>query len=219
MNKIIMNNNIENVIINNFDANLEIKKDTHITIFNNEINILSIKVLPSVKAVVNDFRIINNSKTNINIVVLDKAEVIYNHAFINYSKYDLDIKLDMSGNNGYTRINIHGITDGGNTRVNVDGIIGKNNFNNEFLEHIRLVNINDGKAICVPNILIANSKVAANHEATVGKLSDNELEYLMSKGIGLKSANKLILDGFIINAIKNKELVVKIKEILNTREV
>jgi len=215
MNKIIMNNNIDNVIINHLETNLEINQDSEIIIFNQEIEDLKIKVMSDTKVVVNDFRVLNTEKTNINIVTCDNSHITYNHAFINNQNYDLDIKLDMAGNNGYVLINVHGITDGGKTRVNVDGIIGKTNYDNEFLEHIRLVNINGGIATCIPNILIANSKVVANHEATTGKLNENELEYLMSKGITRKLAEKLILDGFIVNAITNKELVVKIKEILN----
>jgi len=215
MNKISMNNNVHKIIIDKHDVNLEIKKDTEIIIFNNQIKSLNFKIMPNVKLLVNDFRIIKEEQTKINISLFDNSAVTYNHAFINHGLYELDIKLDMAGNDSNLLLNIHGLTDNGQTNINIDGVIGKTNFNNKFLEKVRLININQGKAKCVPNILIANSKVVANHEVTMGKISEFELEYLMSKGISLKLAKTLILNGFLINAINNKELIIKTKEILN----
>ena len=216
MNKITMNNNImkqKNIVQEKVD--LVITSDTKITIFNNEISNLNLKVMPNTKLIVNDFRIIKKEKTKIKITAEDNAHITYNHAFINQGDYDLDIKLDMVGNNSYLLLNVHGITDAGNTNINIDGKIGKTNLNNEFLEKVHLININQGKAKCVPNILIANKEVVANHEVSIGKLNDNELEYLMSKGITKGSAKKLILNGFLIDIINDKKLKIKIKEILN----
>ena len=41
------------------------------------------------------------------------------------------------------------------------------------------------------------------------KINENELNYLMSKGIEFKSARKLILNGFIINIFESTDLITK----------
>lgn len=49
----------------------------------------------------------------------------------------------------------------------------------------------------VPDIQINNNDVTIAHEATVGKLSEEDLFYLMSRGISLDEARAMIVNGFI----------------------
>ena len=212
MNKILKNNN-QKIIIDNLDVNLELNGEETITIFNTELHNLNLKIKKNAKITVNDFRIIQNSNTEVNIEVAEAGEIIYNHAFVNHESYNLNIKMAFQANNGIAKVNINGINDGGIAKINIDGIIEKTKFNNEFLENINLININAGKGTCIPNILIANSRVIANHQVAIGKINSNELEYLMSKGITKESAQKLILNGFLIKTFKDKDLIIKIKEL------
>jgi Fe-S cluster assembly protein SufB len=48
-----------------------------------------------------------------------------------------------------------------------------------------------------PNIEIDESNVDVGHEATVGKISDDQLYYLMSRGLDEEEAMKMIVSGFI----------------------
>ena len=49
----------------------------------------------------------------------------------------------------------------------------------------------------LPILLIDEYDVHANHGAAIGKMSDDELFYLMSRGLSNKEAFKLILSGII----------------------
>ena len=48
--------------------------------------------------------------------------------------------------------------------------------------------------------LIDNYDVDSNHAAYIGKFRDEELFYLMSRGISRDVANRLLLNGFLINS-------------------
>ncbi len=49
----------------------------------------------------------------------------------------------------------------------------------------------------IPDIQIRNNDVTIAHEATVGRLSDEDLFYLQSRGIALEEARAMIVNGFI----------------------
>ncbi len=49
----------------------------------------------------------------------------------------------------------------------------------------------------IPDIQIRNNDVTIAHEATVGKLSEEDMFYLMSRGIGEDEARAMIVNGFI----------------------
>jgi len=48
-----------------------------------------------------------------------------------------------------------------------------------------------------PNIQINESNVDIGHEATVGKISDDQIFYLMSRGLNEEEAKKMVVSGFI----------------------
>ena len=49
----------------------------------------------------------------------------------------------------------------------------------------------------IPDIQIRNNDVTIAHEATVGKLSEEDLFYLQTRGIPLDEARAMIVNGFI----------------------
>lgn len=62
----------------------------------------------------------------------------------------------------------------------------------------------DDKSIAdtIPAMDIAENDVSANHEASVGKISEEQLFYCMSRGIGKDEATGMIINGFIEPIIK-----------------
>lgn len=58
----------------------------------------------------------------------------------------------------------------------------------------------------IPDIQIRNNDVTIAHEATVGKLSDEDLFYLESRGISLDAARAMIVNGFIEPIVRNLPL-------------
>jgi len=53
------------------------------------------------------------------------------------------------------------------------------------------------KAASFPSLDVDNQDVSVSHEATVGKISEEQLFYLQSRGINQKEATNLIVSGFI----------------------
>jgi len=53
------------------------------------------------------------------------------------------------------------------------------------------------KSNTIPYIQVANNKSDVGHEATVGKIGDNEIFYLMSRGLSREEAIQMIVSGFI----------------------
>ncbi|MBI5412922.1 Fe-S cluster assembly protein SufB [Candidatus Peregrinibacteria bacterium] len=58
----------------------------------------------------------------------------------------------------------------------------------------------------IPAMDIAENDVSANHEASVGKISEDQLFYCMSRGIGKDEATGMIINGFIEPIIKEMPL-------------
>jgi len=53
---------------------------------------------------------------------------------------------------------------------------------------------------------IFNSQVTIQHEATVSKIGDDQLFYLMSRGITEENARKMIVNGFIDDLVRKLPL-------------
>ena len=53
---------------------------------------------------------------------------------------------------------------------------------------------------------VQESKVAVAHEATVGKISQEQIFYLMSRGISEETATNMIVSGFIEPIVKELPL-------------
>lgn len=54
----------------------------------------------------------------------------------------------------------------------------------------------------VPNLEIEENDVKAGHAATVGKVNETELFYLMSRGLSQQTATNLIVEGFLQSMFK-----------------
>lgn len=72
------------------------------------------------------------------------------------------------------------------------------------------------EAVCEgqPELEILNSDVKASHAAAIGKLSEDQLFYMETRGIDQTTAKKMILKGFfatLITQINDKDLKTKIQ--------
>ncbi|HLT00183.1 MAG TPA: SufD family Fe-S cluster assembly protein, partial [Acholeplasma sp.] len=80
---------------------------------------------------------------------------------------------------------------------------------------------NDAAQIDVNPILIIDEfDVKAGHAATVGKLEEEVLYYLRSRGLSLADAQKLIINGYlhpVIEEIDDEQIKNQVIEIVNER--
>ncbi len=77
----------------------------------------------------------------------------------------------------------------------------------------------DSKITSLPILLIDEYDVEANHGASIGKMSDDDLFYLMSRGLNKTEAFLLMLEGIInpfIQVIENEDLKRKVLDNIST---
>ncbi len=71
-----------------------------------------------------------------------------------------------------------------------------------------------------PILLIDEFDVKAGHGATIGKIEEDVLFYLMSRGLSLEEAEKLVINGFlapIIDEIKDETLRERFVSVINSK--
>lgn len=220
MNKIIIDNIIydDNIInIENEIKKIVVNKDVTINIFNISLKNLQIEVKDNAKLLVNYFRETLKDESKITINTDDNASCVFNHSFINKSEYKLTITTSFAKNDSLIRVNVHGINDGGYSEIIEDGYVLPNKNNNRLDESIKIINLNNGRSVSMPNMFIDNYLVSANHNNTVSKINEEELFYFESKAITRENAKTLICNGFINSIIDDFDLRIKILEFLNTR--
>ncbi len=77
---------------------------------------------------------------------------------------------------------------------------GAKNTNAWLAAHILLLS-QQARGRAVPNLEIAENEVSAGHAATVGKIDEIELFYLMSRGLSKEASTRLIVQGFLESLI------------------
>lgn len=82
------------------------------------------------------------------------------------------------------------------------------------LSHHTLLLSPDAKVKTVPSLEIEADDVKAGHSATIGRIDDEMLFYLKSRGIGEKEAKALLVQGFIKEGLEKLEDE-KIRQILD----
>ena len=77
----------------------------------------------------------------------------------------------------------------------------------------RIINETKNNCIIKPNLFIDENDVIANHSALIGTFKEDEVFYLMSRGIEKKEAQNLLIKGFLLkNITHHKEFL---KDIIN----
>lgn len=65
---------------------------------------------------------------------------------------------------------------------------------------------NESKVLTFPSMDVHEKDIQASHEATVGKIGEEQLFYLMSRGLSEEEATKMIVSGFMEPVIKELPL-------------
>ena len=84
-----------------------------------------------------------------------------------------------------------------------------------YLSHDTLMLSPDAKTITIPCLEIEADDVTAGHAATVGRVDEELLFYLQSRGIGKSQAQEMLIRGFLqgdLNKINDEEIRQKVSE-------
>jgi Fe-S cluster assembly protein SufD len=91
-----------------------------------------------------------------------------------------------------------------NAQVSIDGLVtiasGAKKSKAWLAAHLLLLS-NKAKGRAVPSLEILENDIKAGHATTVGKIDEEALFYLMSRGLPRKRAKQLIVEGFLQDMI------------------
>ena len=142
----------------------------------------------------------SSSTVDVNMVT-EGVTLYYYYNTINYKNNSFSIKVNHLKDNTHSELFNHGVNVGNNKLdFFVEGIVPKESEKCICNQDNQIINMGDGKSTICPNLLIDNYDVDSNHSAYIGKFSEDKLFYLMSRGISFDEANRLLLNGFLINS-------------------
>lgn len=110
-----------------------------------------------------------------------------------------DIEIIHAAPHTKSRTNIKGVVDGDGQAI-VNGtikVLPEAKGTEAFLEERILLVSPGAKAEAIPNLEIETDEVKCSHAATVGKIDEEEIFYLQSRGIPVNQAKNMIVDGFL----------------------
>ena len=150
-----------------------------------------------------------NCIKELDIINLNGINSKINYLFKTISKDDQNYTMVVYHNNKNTESNIINNSvniNEGTTNFNVTSVVYNGITNCVLNQTNKIINLNDKECKINPNLLIEENDVVANHSAIIGKFSEEEIFYLMSRGISKKEATNLLIKGFLINGIENKKI-------------
>lgn len=233
---LIINENKEYLIPSDIDLNILVKKDINASIIeknnknrnikielenNSNLNYISIDLSDS-----SNKEIKLNSNSNVNMITSNfnggnkKLDVYLNEEGSNYNLKSIIMMKDESDNeiinvyhnNKNTTSLIENYITSNKANINVDviGKIKKGMSNSNCVQKSRGIILSNNSTIKVmPVLLIDEYDVSANHGCAIGKIDEEGLYYLMSRGLTKKDAEMLIIKGFlspILNTLNNEDL-------------
>lgn len=100
-------------------------------------------------------------------------------------------------------------------KLEIDSILDKGNLNCIMDQNSRILSLGDMDACIIPNMFIDEDSVDARHGSVIGRISEEEIFYLMSRGISEKDAVNLVVKGLIISNLNfDMDLRAKVFECL-----
>lgn len=206
---------------------LVIKEDTTYYLINNIDNLdLEIKVLENKKGIVYleaikkkviiKSRVEDNGSLLVNSLGIDtsiSSEITLNNnsilRFVNSIASNVDtinkITINQVGENSKAKYLASGVTLGSNKfHFLIDGIITKTARGSFLEEDSNIINLKDGDSKIIPNMIINNEDVSANHSAYIGKIKNEDIYYLESRGIKRSEIEKILLKASLLKGIETE---------------
>lgn len=214
-NKIILSGGEHDLDKYNNSTQIVIKGDTVVNAINLHNNLDVHFILEKgVYFVLNIFDYAVDLSTKVIVEATDDCKFVINDAFISEIKYDLSVETRLYGDRIDGTVNIRGINDRrGTSKVLMNGVVAGQTRGNLLNEYAKVLNKSEFSNVLIPNLIVNTSEVEANHGVSIGRIKEEELFYMMSKGLNRHSASKLIEEGFILS-IMTPELKQRIKNIL-----
>ena len=163
---------------------------------------ISIKLEPFSELKVYDFNL-NNKRQIMEVIHDHNSKFEYYNSFKTTGQYNLSYKAIINGDNNENNIHLRGVSLDDNY-ISADAKINEHTKGNIINEDIRILNLG-GHAFVSPMLHVSALDVIANHNTAVSNVREDELFYLMSKGLSKDKCIELISNGYLYGMFKNEE--------------
>ena len=184
MNKLYKDRKVINIIDDNTSLKLNVEKDNMIVIncFFDSISNMQIDVKQS-----------------------DDSYLVINYAGFICENANVNVNVDITGNNNKTVVNIRTISQKNHATFDVKIKANKSTKGNDITEDLKAIN-EEGTVAFLPVLQVDTNEVNASHFATIGGFDKNELFYLESKGLSTNKAKDILKRSFIENLFSDNFL-------------
>lgn len=137
---------------------------------------------------------VSNVKS-ISKIITDEKSVVSSNSLVYVMNSDIDINTIIElGKKANGKIIMKGVFDEGRL-ISRGKIVGKY----ESIGHNEcdVLMLKDGEVKSIPELVAYSKDAQMSHEAAIGKLSEKEIEYLMTRGMTKDEAISLIVHGFL----------------------
>lgn len=210
--------NIKYENTNTIDITYKLKDNINITIYEYQNNTSSLN--SNIKYLLAENSILNINKFSINdmaketiTIDLEGINAEINYHFSNISTNQENYHIIINHNAPKTISNIINRTISTNDAMidyTIDSILPKNNYDCILNQETKIITNDSSNCYIRPNMFIDEEDVDARHASYIGKFKEEELFYLMTRGLSLKDAIKLLVKGYILSNINVEEELEKI---------
>ena len=140
----------------------------------------------------------NSDKIKVHLAS-EKSSITYRYSSIN--KKDNKMKMDVYHDFPKTKSLVvnHGLNYGKEDLIfDVCGYIRKDSFDSICRQDNKIINLGENKSCIRPNLIIDNNQIEAEHSAYIGSFKEEEVFYLMSRGISKKGSYDLLTKAYLI---------------------
>ena len=214
MNKIIIDtNNFDLIIKENNNYSIEILKSTNlnietdsnifskITILSQDLD-LNIKINKNKNSKLSINQLGINTNNNIKLYLNKNSNIEYVNSILTEKDSINIIDICHLKSDSLSKIIFNGINSNNKKfYLTMNGIILKESINCQLEENSRIINLTNGDSKIIPNLIINNKEVIANHSAFIGKFNDEDIYYLQSRGLTNNQAKHLLLKSTLLNGM------------------
>lgn len=198
---------------NNVCVNLFEYSNNNVLNVNNKYNLNKNSYL-----IVSKFYSNDNTTEKINIYLKqDRANIKYNFSSIsnNTDKYTINIYHENK-NTSSDIFNRTVAKDGSTNIFDINSYVDNGTLDCYLNQQTKIITLGDSNNKINPNMFIGENSTTAIHASTIGNISEDDLFYLMSRGISYKESVNLIVKGMILSNINaNMEIRERILKILD----
>jgi len=145
------------------------------------------------------------------------SKINYNFSNICKGKEVYDFIINHNNSNSISNISNRSIClENAKIDFKIDTIVEKGNISCVMNQDTKIINFGDNSSTIKPNMYVSEDDVEARHSSVIGNFNEDELFYLMARGIDYNSAIKLLVKGYIFsNLVVDMDKRSKILDIIN----